>query len=175
MDQRAAADLGAPPRPTGRLPRGPPRNISAKEENMSERSVPRAACTSERTYEAPPTRVCQAFADPAIKKRWFAGPEGWEEEQSEMDFRVGGRETSRGGPKGGPVHIFESRYEDIVPNERIIFAYDMHVDDKPISVSLATVELEPQGTGHPPDFTQPGALLHGYDDAGSREHGTREL
>ncbi|TME96318.1 MAG: polyketide cyclase [Chloroflexi bacterium] len=142
---------------------------------MSERSVTHATFTIERTYDASPTRVFQAFADPTIKQRWFAGPEGWEEEQSEMDFRVGGRETSRGGPKGGPVHIFESRYQDIVPNERIIFAYDMHVDDKRISVSLATVELEPKGAGTRLVFTEQGAFLDGYDDAGSREHGTREL
>ena len=142
---------------------------------MSERSVTHATFTIERTYEASPTRVFQAFADPAIKKRWFAGPEGWEEEQSEMDFRVGGRETSRGGPRGGPVHTFESRYQDIVPNERIIFAYDMHVDDKRISVSLATVELEPKGAGTRLVFTEQGAFLDGYDDAGSREHGTGEL
>ena len=142
---------------------------------MSERSVTHATFTIERTYDASPTRVFRAFADPTIKKRWFAGPEGWEEEQSEMDFRVGGRETSRGGPKGGPVHIFESRYQDIVPNERIIFAYDMHVDDKRISVSLATVELEPKGAGTRLVFTEQGAFLDGYDDAGSREHGTREL
>ena len=128
-----------------------------------------------RTLEETAAMVFQAFADPTIKQRWFAGPEGWEEEQSEMDFRVGGRETSRGGPKGGPVHIFESRYQDIVPNERIIFAYDMHVDDKRISVSLATVELEPKGAGTRLVFTEQGAFLDGYDDAGSREHGTREL
>ncbi|TMG34851.1 MAG: hypothetical protein E6H88_14185 [Chloroflexi bacterium] len=62
-----------------------------------------------------------------------------------------------------------------MPNERIIFAYDMHVDDKRISVSLATVELEPKGAGTRLVFTEQGAFLDGYDDAGSREHGTREL
>src|SRR5207245_4916261 len=114
LDQRATDDMGAPLRPSRRLPRGAPRNVSAKEENMSERSVTHATFSIERTYEASPTRVFQALADPAIKKRWFAVPEGWEEEQSEMDFRVGGRETSRGVPKGGPVHLFASRSARIV-------------------------------------------------------------
>ncbi len=33
--------------------------------------------------------------------------------------------------------------QDIVPDERIIFTYDMRLDETRISVSLATVELEP--------------------------------
>jgi uncharacterized protein YndB with AHSA1/START domain len=92
-----------------------------------------------------------------------------------MDFRIGGREVSRGGPKGGSVHSFEGRYYDIVPDERIIFAYDMHLDDTRISVSVATVEIEPDGAGTRLTFTEQGAFLDGYDDAGSREAGTRGL
>jgi uncharacterized protein YndB with AHSA1/START domain len=62
-----------------------------------------------------------------------------------------------------------------VPNTRIISSYDMHLDDKRISVSLATVELEPAGAGTRLIYTEQGAFLDGYDDAGSREHGTRGL
>ena len=142
---------------------------------MSERSVTHATFTIERTYDASPTRVFQAFADPTIKQRWFAGPEGWEEEQSEMDFRVGGRETSRGGPKGGPVHIFESRYQDIVPNERIVTTYQMHMDDTLTSVSVATIEFTPRGDGTLLTLTESGAFLDDHDNVSSREHGTREL
>jgi uncharacterized protein YndB with AHSA1/START domain len=92
-----------------------------------------------------------------------------------MELRVGGRETSRGGPPGGPVHAFDARYQDIVPNERIIFSYDMHLDDTRISVSLATVELKPAGRGTRLTFTEQGAFLDGFDDAGGWERGTVEL
>jgi hypothetical protein len=51
----------------------------------------------------------------------------------------------------------------------------MHLDDKRISVSLATVELKPAGAGTRLIYTEQGAFLDGYDDAGSREHGTRAL
>lgn len=51
----------------------------------------------------------------------------------------------------------------------------MHLDENRISVSLATVELRPEGKGTRLVFTEQGAFLDGYDDAGSREHGTREL
>jgi uncharacterized protein YndB with AHSA1/START domain len=145
------------------------------EQTMTERSVTHATFSIERTYDAPPGRVFAAFADPAIKARWFADSEAWGPGEHELDFRVGGREASRGGPAGGPVHRFEARYYDIVPAARIVFAYDMHLDDARISVSLATVELEPAGAGTRLTFTEQAAFLDGYDDAGARERGMRDL
>jgi uncharacterized protein YndB with AHSA1/START domain len=62
---------------------------------MSQRSVTHATFTIERTYDAPPRRVFKAFADPAIKRRWFAEGEGWEIEEFMVVFRVGGTERSR--------------------------------------------------------------------------------
>lgn len=142
---------------------------------MPKHSVTHATFVIERTFDAPPARVFQAFADPAAKARWFGGPDDWGAAEATMDFRVGGRETSRGGPKGGPIHSFAALYQDIVANERIIYSYDMHLDDRRISVSLATIELAPAGTGTRLTFTEQGAFLDGYDDAGARERGTREL
>jgi uncharacterized protein YndB with AHSA1/START domain len=142
---------------------------------VTDRSVTHATFTIERTYDAPPARVFAAFADPDLKARWFAGPEEWGPEDLRMDFRIGGGDVSRGGPKTGPIHTFESRYYDIVPDERIIFSYDMTLDEARISVSLATVQLEEQGSGTRLTYTEQGAFLEGYDDPGERERGTREL
>jgi uncharacterized protein YndB with AHSA1/START domain len=142
---------------------------------MTKRSVTHATFVIERTYPASPARVFAAFASRAAKVRWFSGPPEWGASDHELDFRVGGRERVSGGPKGGPIHLFEARFQDIVPDRRIISSYDMHLDDKRISVSLATVELEPAGTGTRLTYTEQGAFLDGYDDAGSREHGTRGL
>ena len=139
------------------------------------RSVTHATFTIERTFKSPPAKVFKAFADPKAKAAWFTGPPEWGPDQHEMDFRVGGRETSRGGPKGGPQHAMEARYWDIVPNERMIITYDMHLDDRKISVSLQTIELHPDGSGTRMVFTEAGAYLDGYDNAGQREEGTRGL
>jgi uncharacterized protein YndB with AHSA1/START domain len=142
---------------------------------MTTRSVTHATFVIERTYDASPARVFAAFADPAAKARWFSGPEDWNTGKHNFDFRVGGRETTSGGPAGGPIHSFDARYQDIVPNERIIYSYDMHLDDVRISVSLTTIELMPKGAGTRLVFTEQGAFLDGYDGPKERERGTGEL
>ena len=139
------------------------------------RSVTHATFSIERVYDAPPAVVFGAFAAPKAKARWFNGPEEWGPDEHMLDFRVGGRETSRGGPKDGPIHTYEARYYDIVPDERIVLAYDMDLDGRRISVSLATIEFKSAGKGTKLIFTEQGAFLDGYDSVADREHGTREL
>lgn len=140
-----------------------------------ERSAVHATFVIEKHYPAPPERVFAAFANPKLKARWFVGSSEWGANEHRVDFRVGGRETNVAGPKEGPRHRFDALYQDIVTNERIIFSYDMHLDGRRISVSLTTVEFEPLGGGTGLRFTEQGVFLDGYDDAGSREHGTRLL
>jgi uncharacterized protein YndB with AHSA1/START domain len=142
---------------------------------MTERSVTHATFAIERSYDAAPARVFAAWADPAAKARWFAGPDDWESGRYELEFRVGGRERASGGPPGGPVHTYEARYHDIVPDQRIVATYDMYLDGTRISVSLATVEFRPEGAGTRLVFTEQGAFLDGYDNPAQREQGTRDL
>jgi uncharacterized protein YndB with AHSA1/START domain len=139
---------------------------------MTERSVTHATFVAERTYDASPVRVFAAWADPVAKARWFSGPDDWESAPHELDFRVGGRERSSGGPKGGPVHTYKAIYQDIVPDQRIVYTYDMLVDGTRISVSLGTVELQPAGAGTRLIYTEQGAYLDGHDSPASREQGT---
>lgn len=138
-------------------------------------SVRHATFTIERTYHAPPTKVWRAWSDPAEKARWFGGPEEWGPSEFELDFRVGGRELSRGGPPGGPTFTYEAIYRDIVPGERFVYAYDMYSGEVRISVSLGTVELAPAGEGTRLTYTEHGAYLDGLDTPEEREHGTNEL
>jgi uncharacterized protein YndB with AHSA1/START domain len=73
---------------------------------MTERSVEHASFSIERRYDGSPARVFAAWADPVAKARWFRDPAGWLSAPHELEFRVGGRELSSGGPKGGPVHAY---------------------------------------------------------------------
>ena len=142
--------------------------------SIAPHSVTHASFTIERTYDASPARVFAAWAKADIKARWFKGPSEWASKHT-LDFRVGGSETSTGGPPGGTQHRYDARFYDIVPDERVVSTYEMHLDDKRISVSLATVELHRAGKGTRLVYTEQGAFLDGYDDAGGRERGTRAL
>lgn len=137
------------------------------------RSVVHAMFHLERTYEAPVARVWKALTDEAAKSKWFGGPPGkWELLERHMDVRVGGSERAKGRWEGGVVSTFDAAYHDVIPNERLVYSYVMHLDEKKISVSLATMELSAVGVKTTLKVTEQGAFLDGYDDAGSREHGT---
>ena len=142
---------------------------------MTKRSATHSTFVIDRVYPSSPDRVFAAWADPRSKARWFVGPDSWEKSNHALDFRIGGRESVSGGPPGGPVHRYDAEYRDIVPGERIVSTYEMHMDDKRISVSVATIELRPEGTGTRLVYTEQGVFLDGWDDAGSRERGTRDL
>jgi uncharacterized protein YndB with AHSA1/START domain len=142
---------------------------------MSDGSITHGSFAFERTFEPEPARVFAAFADISAKSAWFVGPDEFGEPEWSMDFRVGGREVLRSGPQGGPVFTFDARYMDIVPDERIVYTYEMYQDDARLSVSVATIEFEPDGSGTRLVLTEQGAFLDGLDTVGSREQGTGEL
>jgi uncharacterized protein YndB with AHSA1/START domain len=142
---------------------------------VPKRSIIHATFVIEREFDATPSRVFSAYADPRSKAKWFVGPEGWDRSDHKLEFKTGGRESVSGGPPGGPTHRFSGAYWDIVENERIVLGYEMHMDATRISVSLGTTVLAPAGAGTRLIYTEQGAFLDGYDDAGSRERGTREL
>jgi uncharacterized protein YndB with AHSA1/START domain len=140
------------------------------------RSVVHATFHLERTYDAPAARVWKALTDEGAKQKWFAGPPGrWELLERHMDVRVGGRERLKGRWEGGVVSTFDATYFDVIENERLVYAYEMAMDDKKISVSLATMQLRAEGGATTLTVTEQGAFLDGYDDAGSREQGTGHL
>ena len=66
-----------------------------------------------------------------------AGGAGYTLLSREMDVRPGGREHVSGRWESGTVSTFDAVYHDIVRDERIVYSYEMHLDDKKISVSLA--------------------------------------
>jgi uncharacterized protein YndB with AHSA1/START domain len=143
---------------------------------MTERSVTHSTFRIERSYDdASPEQVFFAFADKASKRRWFVEGEGWEIDSFEMDFRPGGVESSAFRYQGGPVVTNHTVYQDIVENQRIVFAYSMTVADSRISASLGTIELFPEGGSTRLVYTEQGAFLDGHDNVAQREAGCRKL
>lgn len=131
-----------------------------------------ATFTIEREFSAPVEKVFSAFSDLEKKKAWFVGPEG--EDEQTMDFRIGGIETSKG-RINGIVHEFRALYYDIIPNERIIFAYDMFVNNTHFSVSLTSVEFETVADKTKLTFTEQDMFLSEEDTVEGRKKGTEDL
>ena len=146
-------------------------------QNEINRSVAHGVFTIERTYASvTPQRVFDAFASIEGKNGWFTAPnEKWDIIERNMDFCVGGREWLKGRWKTGMVTEFDATYYDIVPGSRIVYVYEMRLDGRKISVSLATFEFKRSGAGAKLIMTEQGAFLDGYDDNGSRERGSREI
>jgi uncharacterized protein YndB with AHSA1/START domain len=147
----------------------------ARLEATEGRSVVHATFTLERTFDASPSRLFHALVDKAAKARWFEGGAGYVTLEREMDVRPGGKERARGRWASGVVSTFDALYFDVVPDRRLVYTYEMHLDDRKISVSLATLQITPAGAGARLALTEQGAFLDGYDDAGAREHGTGSL
>jgi uncharacterized protein YndB with AHSA1/START domain len=142
------------------------------------RTVIHGTFTIEREYPYPPARVFAAWADPKAKAQWFAAPrELCAEVIREQEFKVGGRERLRGEWKNGRVTDFQCVYQDIVQDRRIVYCYNMYANEQKLSVSLATIEFEPQngGKGTKLILTEQGAFLDGDDGAAGREQGTKGL
>jgi uncharacterized protein YndB with AHSA1/START domain len=139
---------------------------------MSGRSVEHATFVIERKYEVSPERAFAAWADPEAKARWYVDPDV----QLELDFRVGGRERSRGTAPDGRAYRYEALYQDIVSAQRIVYTYDMFLEGTRISVSLATVEFTPVGdSGTHMVFTEQGAFLDGHESPAGRAEGMGSL
>jgi uncharacterized protein YndB with AHSA1/START domain len=146
--------------------------MSNIDQTADERSTTHSTFVIERTYDAAPQRVFDAWADPDAKAQWFGPPD---KREYSLDFRVGGSERLVIAFGDGSIFSFDSVYQDIVPGQRIIHAYDMHRDEVRISVSLATIEIEAQGEGSRMTLTEYGVYLDGHDTPEQREHGTNEM
>ena len=142
---------------------------------MTERTVTHGTFIIERTYPVPPAKVFAAFKDPQIKRRWFVEGKGFTTQSYELDFRVGGWERTRGTAPGETPYSNDTVFFDIVPDERIIFSYQMTWKNAPISVSLTTIELRPEGAGTHMTFTEQDAFLEGGDGTEIRKQGTQQL
>jgi len=133
-------------------------------------SVAHGSFTLRRTYPAAPARVFAAWAIPEQRQRWNVHG-SWQVAEQTFDFREGGEEVKRFGPPGEPVHVARTRYENIVPDRRIVMSATTRDRGKLTSVSLITVEIDPTGAGSRLVLTYQAVLLDGGDVLANREAG----
>ena len=139
----------------------------------SNRSVVHGTFSLKRTYPAARDAVFDAFANPDKKRSWAHGAP---EDGYELDFRVGGRERVEMPGPGGGTFTYEAVYHDIVPGERIVYAYTFAFGLAAAGVTLATVELaDAEDGGTHLKLTEQGAYLDGFDGPKFWEGGTTSL
>lgn len=138
---------------------------------MSERTVKHDTIVMERKFKSSPAKVFAAWKDPEAYGRWNRPGEGWVMAEYENDFRVGGREKKTFGPKEDPRYVGEGHYLDIVPDSRIVSAFNMRERDTRLSATLCTVELLANGSGTKLILTDQSVFFDGRETPADRSSG----
>jgi uncharacterized protein YndB with AHSA1/START domain len=98
---------------------------------MSEPSSPRDSLRIERTFEAPPHDVFDAWTSVEVLKRWWHAEHNWETPFAEVDLRVGGaiRVTMRN-PDDGKEYGGGGEYTLVDRPRRLAFTWTWEGDDE---------------------------------------------
>jgi uncharacterized protein YndB with AHSA1/START domain len=107
---------------------------------MTDRNIINTTFTTERTYGVSLDLAFNAWADPAVKARWFARAAS----DYELDFRPGGLERNSTTFEGKQI-TWEALYRDIVDKERIVYTSVLYEGSLVATASLTTVEFIPEG------------------------------
>jgi len=147
---------------------------------MPETAVAHASFTLSRTIPVPPASVFEAFADPDLKRRWFAEGDQHVVEEFASDLREGATERLRyrfreESPFAGMTISNTDTVLNLVANERIVWASKMAFGDADISAALVTAELLSVEGGTELVLTFQGAFFEGADGPQIREMGWQTL
>ncbi len=99
----------------------------------------------ERTYKASPARAFEAWRDPKARERWSKPSDGTGLVYEQADFRVGGEDISRCGPKDDMRFLARVRYLEIIPDQRIVVAETVAESGAVSAASLIFIDFEAVG------------------------------
>ncbi len=140
-------------------------------------SAPKITCgsfTVDRQFAAPPSRVFQAWSRAEELKIWAAPAPGWGFDIRHFDFRIGGTAQVHFGPPGDAPYVDSTRYDDIIPDRRIVTAYAITKGEVRISSSISCLEFSADGAGTRLRITETGVFLDGQDSAEGRKGGVAQ-
>ena len=110
---------------------------------MSDFKIQNASLAFERSIGASTSRVFALFADFHERTRWGKPSATAVFEYDEFDFRVGGQDVFRCGPRENPEYRGIAVYQDIQLDKRICWVERIEIDEAPLMVALMTVTLHP--------------------------------
>ncbi len=139
---------------------------------MTSLSIEHSTFVIERELPASPRHAFRFWSEPDLKRRWTSCHPDWTVLEDRFDFRVGGVEAKRWRTPEGHELTFRAYYLDLVPEHRIIYAYEMSFRGDKLSASLVTIELLAAGAGSRMTFTEQTAFAGGADAQRQRVIGT---
>jgi uncharacterized protein YndB with AHSA1/START domain len=141
---------------------------------MGTESILHATLVFERTISTTPDRVFAAYADPVERIKWGAPSDKTALVYDKADFRDGGEDTFRCGPRSNPNIHGVTRYLDIVPDQTIVSSETIAMDGRRLCVSLSTLELKPDGDQTKLKSTVQLVSFVGQDMVRGHENGTND-
>ena len=104
----------------------------------------RPSLTLKRRLNAAPEKVYAAWTDPKKIVKWF-GPDAGPVKQASADLRVRGRYAVQFTTEDGEEHHVSGVYREVVPNQKLIFAWAWRTT--PERESLVTILIKPEDAG----------------------------
>jgi len=78
----------------------------------------------ERTFDADPQAVFDAWTHPDVLRRWWAAGPDWDTPEVDVDLRVGGRyRLAMRDPSTGGVYAVAGEYIDVDPPRRLAYTW----------------------------------------------------
>lgn len=142
---------------------------------MTESTVHHATIELQHRYRASTAEVFAAWSRREALLDWGAPGDGWWLTYDRFDFRVGHTDVCRFGEDGGAEYVNAIRYEDLVPEHRIVYASTLSSGGKLGFVGVVTVELAGDHTGCVLSLTEQGVYLDGPDDADCHRAGWDDM
>lgn len=104
----------------------------------------------ERTFDAPPEDVFDAWTNPEVLERWWAARPTWTSPGCDVDLRPGGRYALRmRDDETGDVHVVGGEYREVERPTRLVYTWRWEGAEglHPGHESLVTVEFVATGAG----------------------------
>ncbi len=110
---------------------------------MSTREV--AAFRIERSFDASPEEVFDAWTSPEVLKRWWMVKPDWTSPGCDVDLRVGGRYMLRMLDDSGELHAVGGEYREVERPRRLVYTWSWHGGPDPGHVSLVAIDFRDEG------------------------------
>jgi glutathione S-transferase len=113
----------------------------SEKSNMTSKTTEKTSLEIKRFIKAPPTRVYEAWTDPAQLREWFV-PEGVRTRSFAADVRAGGKYRWDLVTEQGEDWAAFGEYRELIPGKKIVFTWQWDDDEAwQNQTSIVTVEL----------------------------------